>query len=291
MSYSTTNTSFIQNLKNKIEELIPIVDLMFDNSSVYYHDFNDQYDNIVILGAPLYHYDKKDEKTQILLKIKYEKFFENFELILDKAHPDRLGSIKEKHWEIINLIQQNHAPSTIEDGKNHFRQLIKVYNDFLDLLNSTESNLILIPDTNSIIQYPDPTTYRKIANGEFYFIIVPTVLSELDKLKTFHRDQDFKNKVKAAIKRLKGFNNQGNTLEGITVDKNITVKMIATEPKFDKSLKWLDSASADDRIIASILDIQLSHPSDQVIFITSDINLQNKSRLANLSYIDTDNLE
>ena len=151
---------------------------------------------------------------------------------------------------------------------------------------------VIVPDTNSIIQFPNPISYRSIASSEkFNFVILPTVLSELDKLKTTHRNDDFRKKVKSVISRLKGYRNQGNVLVGVKVDKTITVKMIATEPNFNKTLGWIDSKNNDDRIIANVLELQLNHPSDNVILVTSDINLQNKAQLANLTVFDTDELE
>ena len=84
---------------------------------------------------------------------------------------------------------------------------------------------------------------------------------------------------------------QGNLLEGVIVYKTITVKMVATEPNFEKTLKWLDPKNEDDRIIASALQIQVQNPSDKVVLVTSDINLQNKAQLACLTFADTDDLE
>ncbi len=46
------------------------------------------------------------------------------------------------------------------------------------------------------------------------------------------------------------------------------------------SLSWLDPAIADDRIIASVLEVQAANPSDQVVLVTGDINLLNKAEAA-----------
>lgn len=131
----------------------------------------------------------------------------------------------------------------------------------------------------------DVRSYKKIADQEdFIFIIVPTVLEELDKLKIMHRDLDFKEKVKKTIKRIKGYRNQGDLLKGVKVDKKIIVKMLAKEPNFDTTLRWLDKLNNDDRIIASALEIQRKHPASLVILVTADMNLQNKSAMASLFF-------
>jgi hypothetical protein len=58
------------------------------------------------------------------------------------------------------------------------------------------------------------------------------------------------------------------------------------EPRFERTLHWLDPTNQDDRIIASVLELQRAVPSATVILVTGDINLQNKSEAANLPYAD-----
>ncbi|TVZ59713.1 PIN domain-containing protein [Flavobacteriaceae bacterium MAR_2010_105] len=286
------NRSYIEKLKFQIDDISIIVDEMLDNSSVYYHDPNDNNSNILIIGASVHHWGKKDEKNQIKIRQEYGSFYANFELLLHKATPNILRKIKEANSTIINLIEQKRAPSFIESGKKWFRTQTNVFKDFLELLIQEESRIVILPDTNSLIQYPDPISYEKVANTKnFDFVILPTVLSELDKLKVSHRNEDFRKKVTSVIKRLKGYRKQGNVLKGVKVNETIIVKMIATEPNFEKTLNWLDPNNNDDRIIANALELQINRPSDYVIFVSSDINFQNKAELANLTIYDTDEFE
>jgi hypothetical protein len=284
--------TYIEKLIKQLDDLCPIIDLMMDNSSIFYHDPNDFSGGIIILGADVYHWDKKDEKNQLKAREKFLKFTQNFELLLRKANPSTLKNIKEADKRILNLINQDHAPSSVDSGKKAFREEIKSHKDFLNVFVEKENKVYIIPDTNSIIQFPDPKSYEGVSMiEEFYFIILPTVINELDYQKTFHKNQIYKKKVNSVITRLKGYRKQGDLLEGVTVYKTITIRMIATEPNFDKSLKWLDPKVNDDRIIASALEIQVENPSDLVIFVTADINLQNKAQLANLTVFDTDGLD
>ena len=286
------NLSYIEKLIAQLRDIEPIIDEMFNNSSIYFHDPNDRHSAVVFLNPRVFHWDKKDEKNQIVAKEKYLKFYQNFELLFEKAQPKTKNGIDKANKEIINLIEQDRAPSSIENGKKNFREQTKVFIDFLRLLENGEKANIILPDTNSIIQYSEPTDYSKISPSKsFDFVILPTVLSELDKLKMTHRNEDFRKKVVSVIKRLKGYRKQGDVLKGVTVSKTITVKMIATEPNFSKTLSWLDPENNDDRIIANSLELQISHPGDNVILVTSDINLQNKAQLANLTVFDTDELE
>jgi hypothetical protein len=285
------DTSYIDKLIEQIEDIEPIVDEMLDNSSIYFHDPNASNNGYYILGAEVNHWEKRDEKNQIKAKDKYLKFYQNFELLLDKANPQTLKNIKKSNIQILNLIQQIKAPSSIEGGKKRFRNETTILKNYLNLFVEQNKRTIIVPDTNSLIQFPEPSTYRAISiSNDFDFVVLPTVLSELDKLKITHRNEDFRKKVISVIKRLKGYRKQGDVLEGVTVDKTITVKMIATEPNFNKTLSWLDSTNNDDRIIANALELQISRPSDNVIFVSSDINFQNKAQLANITVFDTDDL-
>lgn len=286
------NLSYIEKLIKQADEIQPIVDEMLDNSKIYYHDPNDNNSNTIYLGVDIYHWSKKDEKNQIIAKTKYLEFYDNFSLLLDKANSQIKSKIKSANSEIINIVEQNKALSSIEGGKKYFEKQINIFKSFLKLLSTELSSTLIVPDTNSIIQYPEPRNYNFFSkNNKFTFVILPTVLSELDKHKMSHKNESFRKKVKSVIKRLKGFRNQGDILKGVITNKVITVKMIATEPNFNKTLNWLDPNNNDDRIIANVLELQILNPSEKVIFITSDINLQNKAQLANITVYDTDDLE
>ena len=53
------------------------------------------------------------------------------------------------------------------------------------------------------------------------------------------------------------------------------------------TLKWLDKDVADDRLIASTLEIIAQQPSARVVLVTSDINLQNKADAALIECYET----
>lgn len=234
---------------------------------------------------------KTDLQGQLKLKEKYLRFCEDFNFLLTKANKNIQNEIEKANVENLHIIDQTKAYTSIEGTKQQFRRNLKKYSNYLDVLKSSEpKQSIVIPDTNSLIQHPDPKNYKKIpVLSSFEFIILPTVLNELDKLKITHRDDNFRTKVKSVIARLKGFRNQGDILEGVTVDKTIRVKMVATEPNFKQTLSWLDAENMDDRIIASALEIQKIKPNSLILLVTGDINLQNKAQMANLGTYDPDN--
>lgn len=140
--------------------------------------------------------------------------------------------------------------------------------------------VILVPDTNALIAECDPVQYRVMASSSFTFLLLPTVLAELDKLKVEHRNTDVRDKAERAVKRIKGWRDQGSLRTGVTVDKTITVRADHVEPDMKNTLSWLDSANSDDRIVASVVAVQAANPAARVVLVTRDINLQNKADAA-----------
>ena len=285
--------SYIEKLIRQINEFVSVINTMLDNSSIFFSDPNSGNNNFVVLGFfNPFHWEKKDEKNQIKAKEKYDIFYSKFKLLLDKALPNMLEKITESNDNILRIIKQDDAPGSIEGAKRIVEEATDTFIDYLKLLDIGEKECYIVPDTNSLIKFPEPSSYRAIASTEkFYFIILPTVLSELDKLKINHKNETFRKKITSIIKRLKGYRKQGDILNGVIVDKNIIVKMIATEPDFTKTLGWLDPNNNDDRIIANSLELQIKNPGIDMFFVTSDINLQNKAELANLTVFDSDEIQ
>ncbi len=231
--------------------------------------------------------DEKQKLLQIQLLKTYSTWSEHFCLLFCEATKEIDQKIKNTHKFIESWIEKKSTwdvPPTIQEAKLKFQEKIQTYYELIRLIDtSKEDKWILIPDTNALIFAPDVSQYHKVAGVvEYTIIIFPTVTQELDGLKVNHRDAQFRDKVKSVIRRLKGLRQQGNLLKGVTVNKTITVRMEAKEPNFKHTLGWLDPSNNDDRIIANALELQRTCPSDKVVLVTGDINLQNKAELAKL---------
>jgi rRNA-processing protein FCF1 len=254
---------------------------------------NDPYSTVFFV-APHYYWGDTDERQKLLqiqLVKDYSSWIEHFRLLFSEASQEIYRQIDEVHKFISNWIDKESSwdvPKTIQEAQSVFREKIQPFYELIQLLETSKQHeLILIPDTNALVAAPDVSQYSiSVGQPKYTIIIVPTVLAELDKLKIMHRDQDFRDKVNSVIRRIKGWRNQGSLLSGVTVNKTITAKMVAAEPNFSKTLHWLDSSNDDDRIIASVLELQRQHPSNAIVLVTSDINLQNKAEMANLPFIE-----
>ncbi len=286
--------TFVEHLTTQLDSIKLSMFILLDNSRIKYRR-DDHYSNIVVI-APTQYWDNPTETEQTLqIKIKknYGQWIETFKLFTENSPEALKRKIDETDKFIINWIEKKSdwgIPITIAEAKVKFENNIKFFYDTLSLYSSSgDREIIAVPDTNALIQEPDPKAYKTlIGSDKLTIVFLPTILSELDELKLKSSNPDFQNKVKSVITRLKGYRQQGNLIDGVTVEKTIKLKMVASEPNFDRTLSWLDRDNNDDRIIASALEIQKDYPSSAVCLVTSDINLQNKTEMARLSYIDID---
>jgi len=289
ISYVVRLRQGFQNIEQQMMELLDISTIKEFRNDPHSH---------VILVTPSYYWGETNEQQKIIqmqLVRKFSDWIQHFRFLFSNASHEINQQIDETQKFVTSWVEKESSwdvPSKIQDAKSLFKEKVKVFYDLLNLLETTEKHeIIIVPDTNSLIAVPDVAQYADVAGHPKYtIIIVPTVLAELDKLKVIHREQVFRDKVNSVIKRIKGLRTQGSLLTGVTVNKTVTVKMIATEPSFENTLKWLNRDNADDRIIASVLEIQRENPSSLIILSTSDINLQNKAEMANLSFAETPNL-
>ncbi len=225
------------------------------------------------------------------IKREYEKWIELVKVVFAKAPNDVSNKLEESDKQLRKWIEleTNWAlTSNLAENEQNLRKDINEFDELIRILEvSPSSEIIVIPDTNSIVAEPDPRIYRSLVGAtNFTFLLLPTVLGELDNLKNNHRNPDFREKVKKSISRIKGWRNQGSLISGVTVDGNITVRAVAPEPDMESTLSWLDSGVGDDRLIASILEIEAISPSAEVILVTGDINLQNKADVAMINTVD-----
>jgi len=215
-----------------------------------------------------------------------EKLHESLMLLLTNA-PEKIqhqyASASSSFQDQINLRTSILGAENCPDKRKERLQasLTKIREVIEFLQYASNAITIIIPDTNSLLSSTNPRDYKDIVQTkDFTFHLLPTVLSELDSLKVNHKNPDVREKAKDAIRRIKGWRHQGSLSAGITYHGTITIRASHKEPDIANSLAWLDPEVKDDRIIASVLEIQVSNPAALVVLATSDINLQNKADAA-----------
>ena len=220
----------------------------------------------------------------------YQHWYELFYRCHAKHSSDMRDSIDEINTYILAAIELKSnwsTAATFEENRNLLSQKISFFRSLLAQHASEETLFVLVPDTNALLKSPDASQYCEVIESTaFRFVIVPTVLAELDGLKRSRTNQPLGEKAERAIRVIKGLRRQGSVLEGVTVAKTITVQMIPTEPRMADLPSWLDPNNQDDRIIGCILEIQCSQPSAVVVLVTDDMNLQNKAEMAFLPWAE-----
>lgn len=247
-----------------------------------------------MIVAPNHYWDKPSAVQQAALhsiKRSYEEWIELLQSVFRSAPNDVERILKDTDTQFrlwLELKPNWSLDASPNQNEAKFRSDASQFERLLEILDSVAgSGVIVVPDTNSLVGNPDPVDYRGIAGRDtFTFLLLPTVLSELDDLKNLHRNPDFRDKAKKVITRIKGWRNQGSLRDGVTVHGTITVRAIANDPNMSKSLSWLDPDIQDDRVVASVLEVQASNPSDQVILVTGDINLLNKADAARINHAE-----
>ena len=185
-------------------------------------------------------------------------------------------------------IEQNGTTwwKTIPEAVDGFRKLI---NGILTILEEycggSVTEVLAIPDTNALLRKPDLELWQFDDFRRFTLILVPAVLAELDKHKVYHRNPEVCKKAEKLIRKIKDYRRRGSLHTGVTVVKDrISLRTIASEPNMAKSLSWFDSNNADDRFLATTLDVIRANLGAIIFVVTTDINMQNKAEMAGIPF-------
>ena len=155
------------------------------------------------------------------------------------------------------------------------------------LYDSTNGETKYVPDTNALIYNPDLESWAFSETPKFTIVLLPTVLSELDKLKMNHRNEEVRKKVEKLIRKIKEYRRRGSLISGVTLVKDkIKIQAIAVEPDIESSLPWLDSDNNDDRLLAGVIEVLRARPHSPVLIVSRDINFQNKAEFANIPFLE-----
>lgn len=232
----------------------------------------------------------QQEKQHIKISKQYKSLIQILDNLIVEHATDRIDeryNIIKKEFQTWVLLEKNFKlENSLNTNRKYFLESVNLLREIIDLLQS-EVKLIIVPDTNALLIEPDPIKYKEIIKEKsFTFILLPIIISELDKLKINHEKDQLKEKAKKLIKRIKGWRSQGNITEGVTLDKTISLKAEVIEPNFKKMPSFLNIDNNDDNIIMYILDIQRRFPSAIVILVSKDINMQNKAEHVMIECID-----
>jgi rRNA-processing protein FCF1 len=284
--------SYVERLQEQLNDIEQKMLELLDASTISHSD-KDPDSYIVDIALPHYwgETDEKQKRLQMEVLKLYKPWIEHVRLLFLGATDEIAEQINETDTFVTDWVQKESiwdVPESVEAAKAVFSRRIQSFVKLLQMLESPKPRrIIVVPDTNALISCSDFANYQRVAGQpDFTLVIMPTVLSELDQLKITARDNGFREKVKSIITRIKGLRVQGSLIEGVIINKTVTVRMEAREPDFGHTLSWLDSGNNDDKVVASILELQRQEPSAVVILSTGDINLQNKAEMAHIPFVE-----
>ena len=285
---------FAQRLTRELSELLSGIDALLDISSIRNIDPNRTSHGIAFLGWPIWGWSPSDDaQTAMRLELleRFRRWRELFNLLFrdppqDLKKPIDSGLQLIDDW--LNRPTGDHSvPSSIAEAHSRLQERTAGLLDALALRSSGVSGLVAIPDTNSLLAEPDVARYADtIGSREYEVRLLSTVIGELDRLKFEGRTPELRDRVKAVIRRIKGLRDKGSLNAGVNLTKTIRVVSVAREPDFSRLPGWLDPSLADDRILASALELQGDTPAGTVVLVTADLNLQTKADAAGMPYVE-----
>lgn len=282
----------------ELEAIISLMDELLDASTIDWEDNRARKlarrTGVAVLGltdgawGPL---DDKQRALQRQLLALWAPWLEMTQLLFSADTTSRQREIESAARSVEGWLQRSGSydlPRTISEAKERFRKRAAPLKTALTSLASAPSNVVAVPDTNVLLRSQDIATYASVLGTDtFLVLLVPAVLQELDEHKVNHRNPEVREKARKFTNRIKGWRTQGSLSDGVRVQGGVFVRVEGREPNFDKSLSWLQREVADDRILASLLEVQRRAPNDRVVLLTGDTAMLAKADAARVPTADT----
>lgn len=287
--------SLFDNLQDMANEILEMLENLLLNHSALYPR-NDKTGHVVLITPYPYAYRELSETgRQIQWKLldKYRRFILLLQVLLQEAPKDIWDQLTNADSTILGTIEQK--PTGCQTTQEAFIKAREALCNLLALVKtlyapSPDDNVLLVPDTNALLYNHELDKWEFGGIPRFTLILTPTVLSELDALKINHRNEQVRDKANSLIRQIQEFRRRGRLVEGVTiVEGRSTLLAVATEPRIEQSLPWLDPQNNDDRILATAIEIMRRYPQSIVAVVSRDINLQNKAEFACIPVIKPPN--
>lgn len=235
--------------------------------------------------------DAQGRRLQSRLLEEYTEFADLVGVLL-KAQPDKVRKSHEKHRKTVRGVVTQEGSTwhkTIDEVWASASDAVRSQIESVENLYSAsiEGTVVLVPDTNALLWNPklEEWSFPNIASFDVW--LVPVVLGELDSLKVNHRNADVRERAEGLIRRIKGYRDRGNLRDGVSIKTGVSrLVSVAVEPDFAASLPWLSSTNADDRLVATFIEVMRKNPRSPALLVTRDLNLQNKMEFTRLPFME-----
>lgn len=286
----------VENLNEKAAQIrVLLEDLLMHSSIRRWH--NPYTDGFTYIGG---HYawnplERDGRQIQAKALEEYRRFFSTLRTLLREQPEDTLSVLKEADDLVVEYVQQQGTLFS-EHAKTYFDRADKALESEIELLDrlysQSDQKIVLVPDSNALVFNPAIEKWKFDGVPRFSIMFTAPVLSELDSLKINHRVEGVREKADKVIRRLKEYRRRANVIgkrltDGTDLVSGVSeVVTLATEPRMEDSLPWLDSKNKDDQILATVIEVMRMRPHSTVWLVTGDINLQNKAEYANVPFVE-----
>jgi len=255
-------------------------------------DINQESRGVVFIGASFGWKELSLEARRLQSKLiqDFTHFISLVTVLLQDQPEATRKKIEQDERAVREIIEQNYLSwhSTLEEALNSALKALERMSDTIQYLyDSTEGDVLLIPDTNALLYNPTLEDWSFDKFSSFTIVLVPSVLAELDSHKVNHRNQQVREKSEGLIRRIKEYRRRGALSDGVPLRKGVSsIRALAGEPRAHEVLPWLDLSNPDDRFLSSFLEVVRHHPRSTAVAVTRDINLQNKAEFAWLPFLE-----
>jgi hypothetical protein len=282
----------LERIRDRVEALVSISPIVDNQRS--FDRFAAQ--GVILAGMPQYSWAKPNaDQLQIQREVLelWNPWVEQMTLLFSEDTKPRQKTITDAIKRIELWIHRDKADHTVPATTAEARQVSSGKFDplmkALSELNTGSPSVFVVPDTNVLLLHPEIGKYATaLGSVEYTVWLVPPVLHELDSHKVNHRNPEVREAARKFSTRLKGWRNQGSLATGVKVEGKAFVRAEGREPDFTKTLSWLQQDIVDDRILATVLELQRRFPSASIRLASSDTNMLTKADAASIPTVDID---
>jgi hypothetical protein len=200
------------------------------------------------------------------------------------AHLSDFEDAAGRLMDAVDRASSGHGPaaSTVPEAREYVLEALNSQLALLDELPAAhrQASTLIVPDTNALVADPDLESW--VVPEPATIVIAAQVVAELDSKK---QDPTIGKKASSLIKRFKEYARRGDTKRGVRLAGQRLFREIALHPDMSQ-FPELDSANADDRILATALQLAHRELTSVVIVVTRDRNAANKARHLELPAVD-----
>ena len=224
------------------------------------------------------------------LRESYGQFAAVADAVLAEQPQSVRERLKKAHATVLRTIDQEDATTreTVEDNE---RAALAALDGVLRLVSERGSGdgaeALLVPDTNALYASPALEEWKFEECDRFAIVLVPAILTEIDRHKDQHPIDTVRQKARKLVKQIREYRRRGRLVDGVPLRKDRS-RILAwpRQPNLERSLPWLDRTSADDRLLASSIEIARAFALGPTAIVTRDMNLQNKCELARVPFLE-----